>query len=132
MEQNFNPYTNPSPMKETPPTRTVFIKPNYFEIFSFGFALASIFCCSIIYLAYIFGGLAILFALLSRGAQMKLSRRAKRGLLLGIIGIVLSTVLFIGAFMILLEEYGSLEGILRAGSEMMGLDFEKEFGNLFQ
>jgi hypothetical protein len=31
-----------------------------------------------------------------------------------------------------LEEYGSIEGILRAGSEMMDINFEEEFGILFQ
>lgn len=107
-------------------------KTNYFEIFSFIFAVASIISCTVIYTAYLFGGLAILFALLSRGAQMKLSPKAKKSILIGICGIVLATVIFVASFLYLLEEYGSLEGILRAGSEMMGIDFEEEFGNLFK
>ncbi len=123
MEQNFNPYTNQTQAR---------VKLNYFELFAYGFAIASIFCCSIIYMAYLFAGFAILFALLSRGAQMQFSPRAKRALLIGIGGIVLSTVLFIATYLYLLEVYGSLEGILRAGSEMMGIDFETEFGVLFQ
>ena len=111
-------------------------KPNYFEIFAFGFAIASIFSCTIfytaIYMAYPFAGLAILFALLSRGAQMKMSSKAKWSVIIGIVSIVLTTVLLVVSYAYLLEEYGSLEGILRAGSEMMGLDFEEEFGSLFQ
>ena len=107
-------------------------KINYFETFAFTFAVASIIGCTVIYTAYLFGGLAILFALLSRGAQMKLSPKAKKSILIGIGGIVLSTILFIASFLFLLEEYGSIEGILRAGSEMIGIDFEKEFGNLFK
>ena len=51
---------------------------------------------------------------------------------IGIAGIVLATVIFVTSFLFLLKEYGSLEGILRAGSEMLGIDFEKEFGSLFQ
>ena len=147
MEQNFNPYTNPPEgglpnqpqMQGTPPLRRVIIKPNYFELFSFGFAIASLISCTVIYTAYLFAGLAILFAglailfaLLSRGAQMKFSPKAKKSILIGICGIVLATVIFVGSFLYLLEEYGSLEGILRAGSEMMDLDFEKEFGHLFE
>ena len=154
MEQNFNPYTNPPEgglpnqpqMQGTPPLRSVIIKPNYFELFSFGFAIASLISCTVIYTAYLFAGLAILFAglailfaglailfaLLSRGAQMKFSPKAKKSILIGICGIVLATVIFVGSFLYLLEEYGSLEGILRAGSEMMDLDFEKEFGHLFE
>ena len=131
MDNNFNPYITPQE-GGTPPLRRVITKPNYFELFSFAFAIASLISCTIIYTAYIFGGLAILFALLSRGAQMKFSPRAKISLLLGISGIVLATILFTVSFLFLLHEYGSLEGILRAGSEMMGIDFEEEFGILFQ
>ncbi len=108
------------------------IKPNYFEMFAFGFAVTSLFSCTIIYTAYLFAGLAILFALLSRGGQMTFTPRAKKSILLGVAGILLATVIFVGSFYILWQEYGSLEGILRAGSEMMGLDFETEFGHLFE
>ena len=125
MEQQFNPYT-------TPKSNNTVRKQNYFEVFSFAFAIASLISCTVIYTAYLFGGLAILFALLSRGAQMKFSPKAKKGIIIGICGIVLATALFVGSFLYLLEEYGSLEGILRAGSEMMGIDFETEFGSLFQ
>ena len=140
MEQNFNPYTNPpegglpnhSQTNGTPPLRRVIAEPNYLETFAFFCAIASLLSSAIIYAAYPFAGLAILFALLSRGAQMKLSQKAKKSILIGICGIVLSTVIFAVSFFILLEEYGSIEGILRAGSDMMGIDFESEFGNLFE
>lgn len=140
MEQNFNPYTNPTEgglPKEpqpngTPPFPRVILKPNYFELFAFGFAMASLFSCTFIYTAYIFAGLAILFAILSRGPQMKLSSKSKWSILLGIAGIVLSTVLLVGTFLYLLDQHGSLEGVLRYLSESAGLDFEKEFGSLFE
>lgn len=140
MEQNFNPYTTPPEeglpnhpqMNGTPPLRRVNIKPNYFELFAFGFAIASIISCAVIYTAYLFGGLAILFALLSRGAQMNFTPKAKKSLIIGVFGILLATVLFTASFLYLLQEYGSLENILRTGSEMMGIDFEEEFGILFQ
>ena len=105
---------------------------NYFELFSLGLALGSIFVSSIIYLSYALGCLSILFALLSRGAQMKFSPRAKKAILISVGAMVLSTILFVGSLLFLLQEYGSLEGILRAGSEMLGIDFEQEFGILFQ
>jgi len=138
MEPNFNPYTNPQgggmPNNYTGngTPRRIILKPNYFEIFSFGFAIASLFSCTVIYTAYMFAGLAILFALLSRGARMKMSSRAKWSVIIGIGGIILSTVLFITIFSYLLAVYGSIEGILREGSEIMGIDFEEEFGILFQ
>jgi len=83
------------------------LKPNYFELFSLGFAIGSIFSCTVIYAAYLLAGLAILFAILSRGPQMKFSPRAKWSIIIGVCGIVLSTVLFIATFLFLLEQYGS-------------------------
>ena len=130
MNQDFNPYISPSG-GETPPLRRVITKPNYFETFAFVFAIASLISCTVVYTAYLFGGLAILFAILSRGPEMKFRPKAKKSIIFGICGIVLSTALFVASFLYLLQEYGSLEGILRAGSEMMGVDFEQEFGNLF-
>lgn len=131
MNNHFNPYSTPSGAK-IPDQFQLMTKPNYFELFAFGFSIASLFSCSVFYTAYMFAGLAIMFALLSRGAQMKFSPKAKWSIILGVAGIVLSTILFVASFLFLLEEYGSIEGILRAGSEMMGIDFEKEFGELFQ
>ena len=63
---------------------------------------------------------------------MNFSPRAKRALIFAVAAIIVATVLFVGSLLFLLEEYGSIEGILREGSEMMGLDFEKEFGYLFE
>ena len=132
MEPNFNPYTPPTEFGGQNHFFQNKVKPNYFEAVAFGLAIASLLSCTVIYTAYLFGGLAILFALLSRGAQMNFTRKSKLSLIIGIGGIILSTVLFVVTFIILLEEYGSLEGILRAGSEMLGIDFEEEFGILFQ
>lgn len=108
------------------------IKPNYFEMFAFGFAMASLLSCTIIYSAIMFAGLSILFALLSRGSQMAFTPRAKKSIVISVVGILLAIVIFVGSLLFLLEEYSSFEGILRAGSEMMGLDFEAEFGYLFE
>lgn len=119
MEQNFTPHSST-------------IRPNFFEQLAFILAISSLFSSTFIYLSYLLGGLAVLFALLSRGGRMKLSRKSKLSIFIGILGIVFSTLLFVGSFLILLREYGSLEGILRASSEMMGLNFEQEFGYLFE
>lgn len=131
MDNNFNPYNTPSGAGNQTQFKMM-TKPNYFELFAFGFSIASLFSCTVFYTAYMFAGLAIMFALLSRGAQMKFSPKAKWSIIIGVAAIVLSTVLFIASFLFLLEEYGSIEGILREGSEMMGIDFEEEFGELFQ
>ena len=140
MEQNFNPFTNPPEggfsnhpqTNGTPPYKRTISQPNFFEQFAFVFAIASVLSVTIIYMAYLFAGLSILFAIFSRGAQMHFSPRAKLSIFLSIGGIAASTFLFVVSFMYLLQEYGSLEGILRESCETLGIDFEKEFGIFFQ
>lgn len=140
MEPNYNPFENTSEGEENnqqnfnhtfqqPPR---IIKMNIFEAASITLAIGALLSCTFFYGAYIMGALAILFALLSRGGQMKMSSKAKFGLIAGIGAIVLSTILTVGAFYIAIEEYGSIENMLREYCNMLGLDFEQEFGILFE
>lgn len=130
---NFNPYTSGNYGYHTPqfqPARTH--RSNFFEAASMVLGIGAIVSCTCFYGAYVMGAMAILFALLSRGGQMKMSAKARTGLILGIAAILLTTVVTIGAFYIALEEFGSLENILRTYCDMYGLDFEQEFGILFE
>ena len=145
MEPNYNPfdsmpegnssndeqYLNNNYNHEFQPKPRV-ITLNLFEAASIFLAIGALISCVFFYGAYIMGGLAILFALLSRGGQMKMSSKAKLGLILGIVAIVLSTVLTIGSVYIAIEEFGSIENVLREYCQMYGLDFEQEFGPLFE
>lgn len=93
--------------------------------------IISIATCSCLYTGIICGALAVMFALLSRGGQMRLSSRAKAALWLGIAGIAVTTALYAFAYMFAIHEYGSLEHLLRAYCEMYGIDFEAVYGNYF-
>lgn len=68
---------------------------------------------------------AIILASLSRGGQIRYGAKAQVGLILGIIGIVLTAVIYISAFAFTLHEYGSIEGILKAYSDMTGIDYNQ-------
>ena len=125
MDQNFNPYE--SPKFQYPPRKPV----NFFETASWILAIAAVLSCTCFYGSYILGALAIVFALLSRGGQMKMSPRAKLGLILGIFAIILTTVVTVGAVYIAMEEYGSIENLLREYCNMYGLDFEELYGEMF-
>ena len=145
MEPNYNPF-EPMPENEgsnnnqnlnydfnqsLPPNSRV-IRLNMFEAASIFLAIGAVLSCAVFYGAYIMGALAILFALLSRGGQMKMSSKAKFGLIVGIFAIVLTTVVTIGSVYIAIEEFGSLENALREYCQIFGLDFEQEFGILFE
>lgn len=139
MEPNYNPYTNsPNGENQNPygqpqqfPSRAQRAAQS-FETAAFTLGIISVFSSSIIYVAYICGALAILFALLSRGDRMHFSSHSRLGLIFGVGAIILSTVLFVYSLYTILQEYGSIENYLREYSTMLGIDFEEEFGYLFE
>ena len=125
MEQNFNSYnTAEFPRRPRKPV-------NYFELASWAFAVAALFSCMFFYISYICGALAIVFALLSRGGQMTFSRKSKAALFLGVFAIIFTTAITIGAVYFTIQEYGSLEAVLREYCEILGYDFEELYGNMF-
>ena len=137
MESNFNPYENsPEGEQKINNQNNEMLRnhkrSNFFEKASMVLGIGAIISCVFFYGAYIMGAMAILFALLSRGGQMKMSSKARIGLILGISAIILTTAITIGAVYIVLEEFGSFENILRNYCDMYGLDFEQEFGILFE
>ncbi len=67
-------------------------------------------CC--LYGAFIFGGLAIIFALLSRGARKKATGAAHTALLLGTAGVLISVVITIGSFITVSRQYGGFDKFL--------------------
>ncbi|MBR4027619.1 MAG: hypothetical protein IKJ01_08745 [Lachnospiraceae bacterium] len=129
---NYNPYGNDFDNHSNPYAYPKQNNPqNKFEKLAVLLGTLGLFSFTFIYGTYILGALAILFALLSKGGNMKMSSKSKRGLVLGIAGIIISTAFYGIAFYIAFSEFGSLEGILRQYCEMMGYDFEELYGQLF-
>lgn len=99
---------------------------SYIEMRSAGMAIASLVmgiiglvlgCC--IYPAIIFGSLAIIFALLSRGGEMNMNGYAKAGLILGIIGIAAGILFFLFSFASLMIQYGGFDGYMNYIYDLM-------------
>ena len=82
--------------------------------------------CSI-YPAIIFGSLAIILALLSRGGEMTTSGYSKIGLILGIISIVCGILFLIYGLFILFVQFGGLEGYMQYIEDLM----EDMYPNLY-
>lgn len=83
-------------------------------------AMAAIACAIIAILsvftvigAILFGTLAIIFALLSRGSRLKFERPAKYALYVGIIALFISAVIMIFSVVFTIREYGSFENYYR-------------------
>lgn len=74
-------------------------------------------CC--IYPAIIFGSLAIILALLSRGGEMTTNGYGKAGLILGIIGIICGILFLAYGLFILFVQFGGPEGYLEYIEELL-------------
>ena len=78
--------------------------------------IISVVSCLIIYISIPCGALAILFACLSRGGNYKMSEKSIAGLWIGFAGIFITVIIYAFSFFVLLQMYGSIDGILNAYS----------------
>lgn len=99
---------------------------SYIEMRSAGMSVASLVmgilglamgCC--VYPPVIFGSLAILFALLSRGGELHMNSYGKAGLVLGIISIICGILIFTYSVFTLMAEFGGLDGYLQYIGELI-------------
>ena len=87
--------------------------------------LIAILSCTCLYISIPCGALAIILASLSRGGGMTYGARAQLGLIFGIIGVAATVVLYGIFFAAALYQYGSIEGIMKAYSDMAGMDYNE-------
>lgn len=86
-------------------------------------SVISIATCTCIYFSIPLGALAVIFALLSKGGETSLNSKSKLAFWLGIAGIAITTIIYAFSIITLLREYGSIDGILNAYSQMIGIDY---------
>lgn len=100
-------------------------------IASITLGMTALLCCTCLYLSIPFGALAIIMATLSRGGQMRYSGKAQMGIILGASALVLTIVLYGASFAIAIAQYGSIDGILKAYSDMAGMDYNDLIQQLY-
>lgn len=101
------------------------------EIASMTLGIIAVSSCLCLYLSIPCGALAVILASLSRGGQMQYGSKAQVGLILGLIGLSFTLLIYGGSFALALHEYGSIEGILKAYSEMNGMSYEELIQQLY-
>lgn len=84
------------------------------------FSLFSVFCC----LPFAFSALGIVLALLSKGASHVLKPKAKTGLILSIVGIVISTVMIVSTVL--------MPFILNTLNPAIGENYMKQFREIIE
>ena len=93
------------------------------EIAALTLGIIALVSCTCLYLSIPCGALAIIFASLSRGGGMSYGSKAQMGMILGILALVFTITLYAVFFGAALYQYGSIEGILKAYSEMYNMDY---------
>lgn len=91
---------------------------------------ASLFTICFVYPSIICGALGIVFALLSRGGETHLSKRAKTGLILSASALVIIVLMFVYTFVFANVYYGGIENMLRESCKMLGLDYNALFSSI--
>ncbi len=82
--------------------------------------------CTCLYLAVPCGRWRLFFATLSRGGMMSWSTsKAQIGMILGIIALIATIVLYASVLWYAIHQYGSIDGFLKAYSDMQGMDYNE-------
>lgn len=94
------------------------------EAAAFILSIISVSTCTCIYVSIVCGALAIIFAILSKGGANSMSSRACLALGIGVVGIVLTFILYGISIATLYLQYGSIDAMLRAIYEQAGFDYD--------
>lgn len=116
---DYNEYNNMPNMPNTPNTSYIEKRSTSMAIASMVLAIAGLVMGCCVYPAIIFGSLAIILALLSRGGEMTTNGYAKAGLILGCIAIVFGILFFIYSLITVLVQFGGFEGYMNYVEKLM-------------
>lgn len=111
-EQNENPWQNRQQPRQNQPS-----KGNASNLFATAALVCAILgivsvCC--LYGAFIFGGLAIIFGLLSRGTRKKAIGTARTAILIGTTAVAISVFITAMSFINVISQYGSFRNFIDA------------------
>lgn len=113
-EQNENPWGNQRPPYQQPnqdPSSRGSAS-NLFATAALVCAILGIVSVCCLYGAFIFGGLAIIFGLLSRGARKKAMGTARTAVLIGTAAVLISVFITAMSFISLISQYGSFQNLM--------------------
>ena len=95
------------------------------EVAALVLSIIAIASCSCIYTSIICGSLAMIMALLSKGGASSMSSMALTSIWLGFAAVIITIVITIGSFVFMLDQYGSIQGILNEYKNITGVDYNE-------
>lgn len=87
---------------------------NPFISASFILGVIGIVTCCCIYVSFVCGGLSIIFALLSKGGEKKISPQAKNSLIIGSVAIIATVVITASSFAVTIRQYGGFDNMMKS------------------
>ena len=94
--------------------------------------ILAIVSCTCFYFSLIFGSMAILFGLLSRGGERHMTDKATVGVALGGTGLGLTAVIYVIAFGILIQAYGGIANLTEAMNEMEDMSVQEMYSDVYE
>lgn len=116
---DYNEYNNMPNIPDMPNNSYIEKRSQSMAIASMALAIAGLVMGCCIYPAIIFGALAVILALLSRGGEMTTNGYAKAGLIMGGIAIVFGILFLIYGLVTLFVQFGGIEGYMDYVEELM-------------
>lgn len=116
---DYNEYNNMPNIPDMPNNSYIEKRSQSMAIASMALAIAGLVMGCCIYPAIIFGSLAVILALLSRGGEMTTNGYAKAGLIMGGIAIAFGILFFIYGLVTLFVQFGGIEGYMDYVEELM-------------
>jgi predicted membrane protein len=108
------------------------------QISSNGFLIASVICsilslmsCCIIFGSMIFAAMAIVFAILSKGKELKMHWMGKLSIFIAIASLVLSTILTAVSIYSVMSDPEMRQEFYQQYEQMTGISFEDTYGSWF-
>ena len=95
------------------------------EIASLVLGIIALASCTCLYVSIVCGSLSMMFALLSKGGASSMSSRAVFCFVLGLVSVLVTICVYTVSIVYMLHEYGSFAGILKAYTDMTGIDYNE-------
>ena len=103
------------------------MKSNSFTVISMCLGVVSIMTCPLIFVSFPMAGLAIIFAVLSKGDNRRMELMPKAGIAASVVGLVLTTTLYASLFMLIVYSPTYRDMLNATSKQMYGISLDEQF-----
>ena len=108
------------------------LRSNTMELASFLCGILALTSCTCLYLSFIGGSLAIIFAVLSNGGSDQMGDRAKIGFGFGLTALLLTAIVYISSIALLIASYGGVANFIHEIQSLTGQSYDAIYSNIYE